>query len=66
LSFYFLVVAVLYTYIGVSYVVCRFLSYGGNGTGAIYTGFLYFITSGIGLIKLFIHYNQALKKDAHL
>lgn len=64
-SFYFLVLTVLYFYIGGSYVVCRVLVSGGS-TGGLYTTSIYFIASGIGLIKTLIYYNQFLRKNAHL
>ena len=65
-SFYFLVVAVLYGYIGVSYVVCRLLWKTGNSAAIIYLTLIYFIATGIGLIKVLIHYNKLLKKNADL
>lgn len=65
-SFYFLVITVLYTYIAISYVVLQFLDIIGSGMGTVYLGLLYFIASGIALIRIFIHYNKQLKKDAHL
>ena len=65
-SFYFLVVTLLYAYIGLSYVVIRLLSMSGFDMGPIYLVIIYFIVSGIGLIRLFIHYNKILKKNAGL
>lgn len=65
-SFYFLVITVLYTYIAISYVVLQFLDIIDSGMGTVYLGLLYFIASGIALIRIFIHYNKQLKKDAHL
>ena len=65
-SFYFLVITLLYAYIGLSYVVIELLSRSDLDMGAVYLGFIYFIVSGIGLIRLFIHYNKILKKNAGL
>jgi len=62
-SFYFLVITLLYAYIGLSYVVIRLLLMTGFDMGPIYLGIIYFIISGIGLIWLFIHYNKILKKN---
>jgi len=63
-SFYFLVIALLYAYVGLSYVVIRFIIAVNFDVGGVYPGFLYFIISGITLIRLFIHYNKILKKNA--
>jgi hypothetical protein len=65
-SFYFLVITLLYAYIGVSYVVIRLLSMSGFDMGPIYLIIIYFIISGIVLIRVFIHYNKILKKNAGL
>lgn len=65
-SFYFLVISVLYGYAGLSYVAVRLLSYKGENEASLYIASLYFIASGIGLIRMFIHYNKILKKDAYL
>lgn len=65
-SFYFLVVTVLYAYIGLSYVVIRLFLMTGFDMGQVYLGIIYFIVSGIGLIRIFIHYNKILKKNAGL
>ena len=65
-SFYFLVITLLYAYIGLSYVVIELLSRSDLDMGAVYLGLIYFIVSGIGLIRLFIHYNKILKKNAGL
>jgi len=62
-AFYFLVVTVLYAYIAVCYVVVDVLA-ALPGTGEIYLGAMYFISSGIGLIWLLMHYNKKLKHDA--
>ena len=65
-SFYFLVIAVLYFYIGLSYVVIELLLMTGYDMGPVYLGIIYFIVSGIALIRLFIHYNKIFKKNAGL
>ncbi len=64
-SFYFLVITVLYAYIGLCYVVVELLSL-MSGMGPVYLGIIYFIASGIGLIRLLIHYNKTFKHDASL
>ena len=63
-SFYFLVIAILYAYIGLSYVVIQLLFSEHSGDISIYSAIIYFILSGIGLIWLFIHYNKILKTNA--
>ncbi|GEO10948.1 DUF2157 domain-containing protein [Segetibacter aerophilus] len=65
-SFYFLVVTLFYGYIGLSYVMCNFLFFNNESTGGIYAATIYFLVSGISLIKALIYYNQLLKNDAHL
>jgi hypothetical protein len=65
-SFYFLVITVLYAYIGLCYVVIELLFLTGDGMGIIYLGLIYFIASCIGLIRLLIHYNKILKKNESL
>lgn len=66
MSFYFLVITVLYGYVGLSYVTVDFLFRYDQGIGTFYIAFLYFIASGIGLIRLFISYNKILRKNADL
>lgn len=63
-SFYFLVITILYAYIGLSYVVIQLLFSEHSGDISIYSAIIYFILSGIGLIWLFIHYNKILKANA--
>jgi len=65
-SFYFLVVTLLYAYIGLSYVVIELLLMTGFDMGPVYLGIIYFIVSGIGLIRLLINYNKIVKKNAGL
>ncbi|MGZ3946190.1 MAG: DUF2157 domain-containing protein [Mucilaginibacter sp.] len=59
-SFYFLLLMILYSYIGISSLVVRALINGGD-SGAISLLLIYFIASGIGLIFLLIHLNKKLK-----
>jgi Predicted membrane protein (DUF2157) len=63
-SFYFLVVTLLYAYVGLSCVVIKLFLMTRFDMGQVYLSFIYFIVSGIGLIKLFIYYNKILKKNA--
>ncbi|MEO6135308.1 MAG: DUF2157 domain-containing protein [Ginsengibacter sp.] len=58
-SSYFLVVTLLYFYIGLSYAVVRLLSI--DSTGGIYGMLLYFIFSGIGLITIFKKLQKKIK-----
>ena len=58
-SIYFLVVTVLYFYIGLSYVSVSLLSI--NSMGDFYGIILYFIFSGIGLIAVFKSLQKKLK-----
>jgi hypothetical protein len=61
-SFYFLVITVLYFYVGLSAVVMRLLFHLGD-LSAFYLAVIYFIGSGVGLIRFFIHFNKILKKQ---
>ena len=65
-SFYFLVITLLYAYIGLSYVVIELLLISGLDMGPVYLGIIYFIVSGIGLIRIFIRYNKIVKKNERL
>ncbi len=65
-SFYFMVVTLLYAYIGLSYVIIQMLFFTGLDMAPVYLGIIYFIISGIGLIRLFIHYNNIFKRNAGL
>ncbi|XZF13632.1 DUF2157 domain-containing protein [Chitinophagaceae bacterium MMS25-I14] len=60
-SFYFFVITTLYAYVVLSYVIIRLLFNASIDEGAIYLGLFYFIGSGIGLIRLLIHYNKKIK-----
>ncbi|MEP6750368.1 MAG: DUF2157 domain-containing protein [Bacteroidota bacterium] len=59
-SFYILLVLTLYGYIGVTYVIIRFLTWGAD-LGGIYFTFLYFIGTAVGLILFLIRMNKKLK-----
>ena len=58
-SSYFLVVTLLYSYIGVSYAAVRLLSI--DSDGGIYGMLLYFIFSGVGLITVFKKLQKKIK-----
>ena len=60
-SFYFLLILSLYSYIGVSYVIVRFLDAANLDIGSIYLACIYFIASAIGLILFLIRKNKAIK-----
>ncbi|SHL21155.1 Predicted membrane protein [Chitinophaga jiangningensis] len=59
-SFYFLLIVSLYAYVAVSYVIIRLLIL-VDDIGAVYTGFLYFIASAIGLIVFLVKANKKIK-----
>jgi hypothetical protein len=59
-SFYFLLLAVLYSYLAVSSLVVRVMML-AKDEGALYLTMLYFIGSAIGLIFLLINLNKKLK-----
>ncbi|MBS0026956.1 DUF2157 domain-containing protein [Chitinophaga sp. 22321] len=59
-SFYFVLITVLYGYVGVSIVVTRLLIR-SNDIDGIYTGLLYMIGSAIGVIVLLIKLNKKIK-----
>ncbi len=61
--FYFLVISILYAYIALCYVVIELLILIAD-EGSLYLGTIYFIGSGIGLIRLLMYYNKKLKHDA--
>ena len=61
-SFYFFLLATLYTYIAVSYVIIHLLDKGGiYNMGIIYFELLYFILSAIGLVRLLMKVNRKMK-----
>ncbi len=66
-SFYFLVSATLYFYVGFSYIINRALLYTGSyGEGGLYLLLLYYIFSSAGLIYFLIRYNKILKRHDSL
>jgi hypothetical protein len=65
-SFYFLVITALYGWIGLSYLIIEIVSSINADMGSVYLIFFYFILSGLGFIRLLIHYNKVLKQYANL
>lgn len=59
-SFYFLLITILYAYIGVTYVFMRFLLQ-GSGEGGVYLAIFYFIGSGIGVAMFLVNLNKKVK-----
>lgn len=62
-SFYFMLMLTIYGYIGISYVIVRFLADTRLDIGAIYLGLMYFIASGIGMTVFLIRMNKKLKHN---
>lgn len=62
-SLYFVVVSVLYAWFGVSYVMTNALLKISVATEGIYLILVYYIASGFGVVRLFMHYNKKLNKD---
>lgn len=58
-SFYFLLISILYAYVGVSYTIVRL----ADGRDVIYFYLLYFICSAFGIIRLLMYFNKKLKHD---
>jgi hypothetical protein len=56
----------LYGYIGISYVIIRFLSEEVHDMGAIYLGLMYFIASGVVMIVFLTRMNKKLKLNDSL
>lgn len=65
-SFYFMLMLTLYGYIGISYVIIRFLADEVHDMGAIYLGLMYFIASGVGMVVFLIKMNKKLKLNDSL
>lgn len=66
-SFYFVVVIVLYSYIGLGYVAVQLLaSLPDADLGIIIVGLIYFIVSAFGVARLLIYINRQLKADDRL
>jgi Predicted membrane protein (DUF2157) len=62
-SFYFLVMAIIYGYVAVSFAVCRLLSLAGwESDFAVCLVFLYFIASAAWLVQFLIRLNKTLKQ----
>jgi hypothetical protein len=59
-SFYVILMLMLYCYVGLSYVVLRFLE---RSHTDIALWFLYFIFSGVGLVFLLINVNRKIKQS---
>lgn len=62
-SLYFVVVSVLYTWFGVSYVITDALTKISVRVEGIYLVMIYYIASGIGVVRILMHYNKKLKQD---
>jgi hypothetical protein len=60
-SFYFLLMAALYGYIGVTNLFIRWMISSSDGDGAFSLALLYFIFSCIGIIYFFFNYKKFLK-----
>jgi hypothetical protein len=60
-SFYYILILTLYAYIGISYMVMKFLLQTNFSEGSIYLAFSYFIASAIGLILFLIRMNKKMK-----
>jgi hypothetical protein len=64
-SFYFMLMLTLYGYIGISYVVVRLMLL-TEDWGIIYPAFMYFIFSGVAIVKFLITMNKKLKLNDRL
>lgn len=62
-SLYFILVSLLYTWFGVSFVITRVLLSISVGMEGIYLMLLYYIASAFGVIMALIYYNKKLKKN---
>jgi len=62
-SLYFVVVSVLYAWFGVSYVITDALARIAVRMEGIYLILIYYIASGIGVVRVLMYYNKKLKKD---
>ena len=65
-SFYYLVFTVLYSYVAVSYLVIKLLSYGSANIGVVYLGIIYFIASAFWLVAFLMRTNKKLKANDSL
>ncbi|MEP6844413.1 MAG: DUF2157 domain-containing protein [Panacibacter sp.] len=62
-SFYFLVITLLYSYIAAGYFFVRIFEMAGDSIGAIYLGLIYFIASGIALIRVLMYFNKTINSN---
>lgn len=62
-SFYFLVVTVLYAYVGISYVAVKLLSFSEFNTASVYISILYFMLSSFWVANFLMRQNKKLKKN---
>ncbi|CAL1519887.1 DUF2157 domain-containing protein [Chitinophaga sp. MM2321] len=62
-SFYFVLITVLYAYVGITVMVFKFIFRTG-GEESLYGGFTYMIFSAIGIILLLINLNKKIKNDS--
>jgi hypothetical protein len=65
-SFYLLLMLTIYGYIGISYVIIRFLADVIHDLGSVFLGLIYFIFSGTGMIMFLIRMNKKLKLNDSL
>ncbi len=63
-SFYFLLITILYAYVGLTYVVLRSLFM--QNLDAITLALFYLVGSGVGLILLLVHLNKKVKQHDSL
>jgi hypothetical protein len=60
-SFYFMMITVLYLYIGISYLAMRALFQSNLEIGGLYLGLFYFIGSAVAVVRFLIVENKKLK-----
>ncbi|WP_143307023.1 DUF2157 domain-containing protein [Chitinophaga vietnamensis] len=60
-SFYFILITILYAYVGLSYLVLRSLDH-MKDLDAIYLGLFYFLFSALGVVLLLVHLNKKLRQ----
>lgn len=66
-SYYYLVITLLYSYTALTYAFIRLLLVTLHADiGGIYLSLIYLILSGIGLVKLLLHYNKLFKQHARV
>ncbi|WP_457287143.1 DUF2157 domain-containing protein [Pedobacter sp. UYP24] len=64
-SFYFIILAFLYSYVALSALILKAFS-NLRGDGLLFMGFFYFIVSAFLLIRILIGINRKIKSDDHL